>query len=563
MNTRHVTSLVAAGAAIVMLLSGCGSTGTSNSSNASDSNIISVYGSEPAHPLFPGNTTEAGGGKVVDQLFAGLVTYDAKGGIHNEVADSITSSDNATHYVIKLKSGWKFTDGTPVTAHSFVNAWNYTANSANKQASASFFSTIEGYDDLQKPDVDPKATLSGLTVVDDNTIDVKLSQPDSAFPVKAGSHAYMQYRPTSPAATPPSHAYMPLPESAFKDPKKFGQHPVSNGPYKFVSWQHNHSIEMVKNPDYKGNRVAKNDGLNFKIYTSPDSAYADLRGGNLDFTNTIPDTALTSFQSDKSLKAYNEPGGNTLTFTIPEWLEHFGQNEEGNLRRQAISMSIDRKTVAEKIFHGTATPAVDFLAAPISAYSKELKGNEVLKYNPSKAKELWAKANAISPWSGEFGIAYNADGTAKNWVEAICNYIKNTLDIDAKSIPMSTSDEFLSNVDSGKMTSAYRSGWGPDYPSADNYLVQLYDSSSADGKGGNSGNYKNPEFDAMMDKALSAPSTEEADKYYQQGEEILLQDLPAIPLWNQNATAASTSAISGVAFDYGGGPVFTALTKKH
>lgn len=79
-------------------------------------------------------------------------------------------------------------------------------------------------------------------------------------------------------------------------------------------------------------------------------------------------------------------------------------------------MSIDRKTVAEKIFHGTATPAVDFLAAPISAYSKELKGNEVLKYNPSKAKELWAKANAISPWSGEFGIAYNADGTAKNWL---------------------------------------------------------------------------------------------------------------------------------------------------
>ena len=182
MNTRHVTSLVAAGAAIVMLLSGCGSTGTSNSSNASDSNIISVYGSEPAHPLFPGNTTEAGGGKVVDQLFAGLVTYDAKGGIHNEVADSITSSDNATHYVIKLKSGWKFTDGTPVTAHSFVNAWNYTANSANKQASASFFSTIEGYDDLQKPDVDPKATLSGLTVVDDNTIDVKLTPARLGIP---------------------------------------------------------------------------------------------------------------------------------------------------------------------------------------------------------------------------------------------------------------------------------------------------------------------------------------------------------------------------------------------
>ena len=49
---------------------------------------------------------------------------------------------------------------------------------------------------------------------------------------------------------------------------------------------------------------------------------------------------------------------------------------------------------------------------------------------------------------------------------------------------------------------------------------------------------------------------------FRSGEEILLQDLPAIPLWNQNATAVSTSAVSGVEFDYGGGPVFTALTKK-
>ena len=149
------------------------------------------------------------------------------------------------------------------------------------------------------------------------------------------------------------------------------------------------------------------------IYTSPDSAYADLRGDNLDFTHAIPSTALKTFQSDKSIKL-TISGGNTLSFTIPEWLDHFGQNEEGNLRRQAISMSIDRKTIAEKIFNNTSTPAVDFIAAPISAYSKNLKGNEVLKYNPKKAKELWAKANAISPWSGEFGIAYNADGTAKN-----------------------------------------------------------------------------------------------------------------------------------------------------
>lgn len=172
-------------------------------------------------------------------------------------------------------------------------------------------------------------------------------------------------------------------------------------------------------------------------------------------------------------------------------------------------------------------PAVDFACSPNQRLLQGTQGNEVLKYNPSKAKELWAKANAISPWSGEFGIAYNADGTAKNWVEAICNYIKNTLDIDA-DIPMSTSDNSCLMLDSGKMTSAYRSGWGPDYPSADNciwYSCTIPVRPTA--RTATAATSKSPEFDAMMDKALSAPSTEEADKYYQPVEEILLQDLPA------------------------------------
>ena len=391
MNTRHVTSLVAAGAAIVMLLSGCGSTGTSNSSNASDSNIISVYGSEPAHPLFPGNTTEAGGGKVVAQLFAGLVTYDAKGGIHNEVADSITSSDNATHYVIKLKSGWKFTDGTPVTAHSFVNAWNYTANSANKQASASFFSTIEGYDDLQKPDVDPKATLSGLTVVDDNTIDVKLSQPDSAFPVKAGSRAYM-----------------PLPESAVTAPKTFGQRPVSNGPYKFASWQHNHSIEMVKNPDYKGNRTPKNDGVTFKVYTKDDAAYADIQSGALDVMESVPASATTPIETDETAQPSNKAGSVIQQCTIPSSLKHFeAGTEEGTLRRQAISLAINRENICDKVLNGTGTPAVDFTSPLTPGYSDSLKGVGNLKYNEKKAKELWEQTNAIRPRTSDDKLNYS------------------------------------------------------------------------------------------------------------------------------------------------------------
>ena len=543
---KKALAFAAMACSVAMLLSACGgSNSNAASGDTAGSNIITAYNSEPQNPLIPGNTNETGGGKPVDLLFSRLVSFDKDGKASNEVAESITPNDDATQYTIKIKSGWKFTDGTPVTAESFTKAWSYVANAKNAQKCSSFFSAIAGYDDLQKDGLKGDEQLSGLKVVDDTTFTVDLNQSDSVFPIKVGYSAFA-----------------PLPESFYKDPKAFGEKPVSNGPYKLDHWDHNKEIALVKNPDYKGNEQPKNDGVTFKVYTDDSAAYRDIQAGNLDVMESVPAAFTKTFKTDKKVQAYSEAGSVIQTFTIPSSLDHFKNDEEGQLRRQAISMAINRDQLIDKVLNGNATAATEFTSPKTPGYSDSLKGADNLKFNASKAKELWAKANAISPWSGEFGIAYNADGTAKNWVEAICNYIKNTLDIDAKSIPMSTSDEFLSNVDSGKMTSAYRSGWGPDYPSADNYLVQLYDSSSADGKGGNSGNYKNPEFDAMMDKALSAPSTEEADKYYQQGEEILLQDLPAIPLWNQNATAASTSAISGVAFDYGGGPVFTALTKK-
>ena len=70
------------------------------------------------------------------------------------------------------------------------------------------------------------------------------------------------------------------------------------------------------------------------------------------------------------------------------------------------------------------------------------------------------------------------------------------------------------------------------------------------------------DFDALMDKALSASSSNSANDYYHQGEALLMQDLPQIPLWNENGTSASTLDVSGVKFNYSGGPIMTSITKK-
>ena len=547
---KKALAFAAMACSMAMLLSACGGSSNSNaaSGDTAGANIIYAYNSEPQNPLIPSNTNETGGGKPGDLLFSRLVSFDKDGKASNEVAESITPNDDATQYTIKLKSGWKFTDGTDVTAESFTKAWSYAANAKNAQKASSFFSTIKGYDDLQADGLKGDEQLSGLKVVDDTTFTVDLNQSDSVFSVKVG---YL--------------AFAPLPESFYKDPKAFGEKPVGNGPYKLDHWDHNKEIALVKNPDYKGNENVKNDGVTFKVYTDDQAAYRDIQSnnGSLDVMESVPAAFTKTFKSDKKIQPYSEAGSVIQTFTIPSSLDHFKNDEEGQLRRQAISMAINREQIIDKVLNGNATPATEFTSPKTPGYSDSLKGSENLKFDAAKAKELWAKADAISKFDGQLTFSYNADGGAKPIYDAIVNQLKNNLGIDAATNPIPTFQEFRDAITNRQMTGAFRTGWQPDYPSAENYLWQLYSTAAADGKGSNDGDYKNPDFDALCLQAAAAKSTDEANKLYQQAQEILLKDLPAIPLYYSNASGvASLSVKSGFGMDWQNLPTYTEMSKK-
>ena len=417
------TALAAAGIglATAMILTGCGpSAPTPKASNsASSTAVITTNGSEPQNPLIPTNTNETGGGKILDSIFAGLVYYDEKGAPHNDVAESITSDDNTT-YTVKIKSGQKFTNDEPVTAESFVKAWKYGALASNKQLSSYFFEDIEGFS------YDEDTELTGLNVVDDNTFTIKLTSALADFPLRLGYSAFF-----------------PLPESAWKDLDAYGQNPIGNGPYMFASdsaWQHNVKLDLKVNPAYDGGRKAQNGGLTFTFYANQGAAYSDLQGNNLDVLDAIPDSAFGTYETDLGDRAVNQPAAIFQSFTIPDRLAHFS-GQEGILRRQALSMAINRQEITKVIFQDTRTPASDFTSPVIDGWSNKLKGADVLKFNEKKAKDLWAQADKISPWTGTFQIAYNADGGHQGWVDAVTNSIKNVLDIDASGAPYPTFKE--------------------------------------------------------------------------------------------------------------------------
>ena len=513
----------------------------------SDDNIVRVYGCEPQNPLIPTDTNEVCGGNPETLLFSELIGFDAKGNPKNEVADSIEANGDNTEYTIKLKKGWKFTDGTEVKAENFTRAWSYGANAANAQLGASSFTPIQGFEDLQKDGLKGDEQLSGLTVVDDYTFTVKLNAPSSVFKTMLGYSGYA-----------------PLPDSFFDDPKAFGENPVGNGAYKFDSWDHNQSIKLSKNPDYKGSFPAKNDGVWFMVYTDPQPAYADVEAGNLDSMDTVPTSALSTFESDDQVQAVNEPGNVSQSFTFAANQKHFSLDDEGRLRRAAVSMAIDREQIIDKVSNGTNTPAVDFTAPLIPGYSESVPGNEVLQYNPDKAKELWEQANQIAPWGDDesFDIAYNADGGGKDIYDAICNSIHNTLGIKSQATPYPTFSEMRDDITDRKITTAFRSGWQPDYPSAYSYLYSLYDSESADGKGSNDGDYKNPEFDALIDKANTESSDDAAKQDYQQAQEILFKDLPAVPLWYANNKGVAAKNVKGFTLTWQGIEDYRNMTKE-
>lgn len=540
-----------------LALTGCGAGGGNNNGGGGDAagdpnKIITAYSNEPQNPLLPADTGEVYGGRVVELLFEGLTSYSPSGESENALAESIESPDGQ-NYTIKVKSGTKFTNGEEVTAKSFVDAWNFAALSTNAQTNSYFFESIEGYDAVSAVKKQGESevpaptaeTMSGLVVKDDYTIEVKLRQPEADWPLRLGYSAFM-----------------PLPAEAIKDPKAFGENPIGNGPYKMAkegAWQHDSQIELVKNPDYKGSREAKNGGVTFKFYTDPAPAYTDIQGNNLDVTDVLPTNALKTYTTDFPENHLNKPYAGNSTLNIPGYLKEF-QGEAGKLRRQAISMAIDREEITKVIYSGTRIPANDFTSPSIGGYNDNVAGSEVTKFDAAKAKEAWDKANTISPWPANkvLQLAYNTDGGNKEWIDAVANNLKNNLGIKAEGQAFAKFAELLDLRKSKTLPGLARAGWQADYPSLYNFLGPLLGT----GASSNYEGYSNPEFDKLLKEGLGAKSTDEANAKFTQAQEILFQDLPNIPLWYAARQAVWSENVANVDTGWNGVIQYYNITAK-
>jgi oligopeptide transport system substrate-binding protein len=509
MRVRRRVAWLLAPLMVSLSLVACGSGGGSSSGASGPVNpdgTVSIGIGEPQH-LLPSNATDTNSNQVLVSLFDPLVTYDKDGKPVEKAAESITTKDGKV-WDIKLKPA-KFSNGDPVTADDYINAWNYAAYGPNGQGTNYYFSQIDGYNAMNPADTKatpPTKKLAGLKKVSDSEFQVTLTEPYIDFKTALGYTAFL-----------------PLPKEAFNADGSikagFEDHLIGQGPFKMgpAGWEHNKGISVVRNPEYTGT-PAKAGGLDFRSYLNLSTAYKDVQTGTLDVLPQPETSDLANAKADFGDRYKQSPQSGFQFLAFPTYDKNYANPNV----RKAISMAIDRDAIIKTIFSDTQSSARSFVSPVLPGYRPDTCG-DACKYDPAAAKALY-DANGGPK---QLQITYNADGPHKEWVEATCNQLQTNLGVQCVAKPEPKFADLLTKVEAKTPgVGMFRLGWVMDYPSMSDYLGPLYSTHGSSNYYG----YSNPQFDNLVAEGNRQPTQAAAIQKYQQAEDILAKDLPVVPL---------------------------------
>ncbi|MFE9535970.1 ABC transporter substrate-binding protein [Streptomyces sp. NPDC006691] len=540
-----------AGAAIIALAAtACGGgDGDKSDSGAGKAGGTFRLGITEPVAIDPYNTQESEGSLVTHNLFTGLYNASPDGKLIPELAQSVTTSDDGKTWTFKIKPGTKFTNGEPVDAEAFIRGWTRVAAKASASDVAYPMEGIEGYKELNGG---TSEKFSGLTAPDANTLKVQLSAPDFEFDKKT---VHTVFSPVPKVAGAASN-------------KAFNDAPIGNGPFKMQgSWQHNKSITLVRNDDY-GLTKAKLDKVEISILNSANGVtleYQGFQSGQFDWarmpTPQMP-VAKAKFEPKKEWLEADTSGIN--------YLVAFNQQPPLNNpdARKAISYAIDREAIAKGVFQGMQKPATSVLPPSFADTYQDGVCTSCVKQDPAKAKEYAAKGGLKPGTEVDFG--YNTGAGHEEWVQAVAQQLKDVLGLNVK-LNGKPFKEALAQQQDKATGGLWRSAWGADYPTPDNFLYPLLDSGSINadpqtGKalGDNRGRYSNPQFDQLIVQARGTKDPAARAKIYQQAEKLAVDtDQALIPLWKRTQLRlANTVKFNNVKMDFFENPDLAEISSK-
>lgn len=429
-----------------------------------------------------------------------------------DLAESWEISDDATQFTFNLRQDVKWHDGESFSANDVV--FSFSRQIVEPYQFAKFMDVLEGAEAYKDGTAE---TVSGLEAIDDHTVRMTLTEPNSLFLLNLAEPG---------TVIVPQHLLEDIAPDTIESATFVTDSPVGTGPYTFVEWATDQYVQLAANPDYFKGAPAI-DQL-FMVRLRPEVTVAQLESGEIDLALRLNPTEKERLDNIASLQVIAQPGVGLTGLAFPTEEERMSDKRI----RQAVYYAIDREGIVNAVFQGQAQvlngapPAMD-----------HFDGLNPYTYDPDKARALLEEAGYDS--SAKFRIIYDQNYPgAPQYYPLIGQQLEQVgFNVELNALDTSAyTDRLLNQRDTWEAAGFAGGAWGMGPWATADY----YDCQDPFRTG-----YTNCEVDQLFDDARTVVDPEERDAYYRDAALILNEDLPRIPLWTPYDLHAATTRLGG------------------
>ncbi|MBD9658884.1 ABC transporter substrate-binding protein [Pantoea sp. PNT03] len=445
--------------------------------------------------------------QVMRDLFEGLTNQDAHGKIVPGVALSWSSNDNKT-WMFTLRKDARWSNGEPVTAQDFVYSWQRLVEPKNSSPFAWFaaLSGIENAEAITKGQM--SADKLGVTATDATHLKVTLSRPVPWFPSMVANAAMY----------PVSKQVIEKEGDSWTSPGKL----VGNGAYQLQDRVVNEKIVLVRNANYWDDQKSVLTKVTFIPINEESSATKRYRANDIDITESFPKNMYALLKKELPGQVYTPDQLGTYYYAF-----NTEKGPTADVRvRKALSWSIDRRIIAEKVlgtgekpaWHFTPDVTADF--TPMKSYLQQHSQQEL----NAQAKALLTAAGYGPGKPLHLTLLYNTSESHQKIAIAVASMWKKNLGVDVTL----QNQEWKTYIDSRNSGSfdVIRASWIGDYNEPSTFLSLLTSTHT-----GNIARFRSAEYDAVITKASTETSVAARNTDYNKAEQIIADQSPIAPIY--------------------------------
>ncbi|MCW9486096.1 ABC transporter substrate-binding protein [Klebsiella michiganensis] len=504
---NHITSVLVAVGLFSMVIPALAAQVPPGTALAEKQELVRNNGSEPSS-LDPHKVESDVENNIISDLFEGLVSVSPAGEIEPRLAEKWENKDN-TVWTFHLRPGVTWSDGTAITAQDIVWSWQRLVSPLTASPYASYPGNMHIVNGAEIAQGQKAPETLGVKAIDDATLEVTLTQPNAAF-LAMLAH---------PSLVPLDKVLI----SRYGDKWTKPEHIVTSGPYKLSQWVVNERIVAERNPRYWDNAHTVINKVTYLPISSETADVNRYKAGEIDIVYTVPINQFAQLKKTMGDQLDVSPQLATYYYEFNTTRPPFNDPRV----RRALNMALDKDIIAEKVLGQGQRPA--WLISQPDIGGVKLHNPEYASWPREKriaeAKKLLSEAGYNETHPLVFNLLYNTSESHQRIAIAASSMWKKNLGVEAKL----QNQEWKTMLDAMHTHNfdAVRYAWIADYDDAATFLNNFRTGDSE-----NTSQYSNPAYDEALRNAAKASDTTARGKFYQQAEDLLGQDVPAIPVYH-------------------------------